>query len=527
MSTTTSEERLEIFIDDSNLWIEAQRMMAKVTGACKFDPRARVNIRELLAVLTHRKLPSGSLSTSLAAPSHPHSHPIVVTSPSATSSSSSSSFSSSPHGAIGSVPLPKTKRVISHSTIYGSQAKSLPPEAQGVWKHLSTRGLTVKAASRGNKLNREKGIDAQIASDITETIVGSWSPSSVLVLVAGDGDYTPLILKALKRNWKVEVWFWDHSHSKSLSPSNPLFRPFPSLFSFHALDPFLLDIAYLSWNWKGEVCKEKAIVLANIPPNVTEETVERALHEVAQSFAMPDLIPHYERRIDHPPSSSRTVALVFPHIDGSPESLHRLYSALVSSRNPTLSCCSISTFRDYDRKMAHLLSRRSASSRIPLPSPSPSPSSVPSYPQTMMGQGMSQGQGMGMGSNGRVNSAFFEMSLPALFQGMSFGDPMTFSPTWSPSFSLSPSPSPVSALSSLQTSSGSGGVSTGGTAPVPAQGPKQCAPFPSPFQSLAHPLSYPPSQPYPHPQEEGLSMAEYPPLLSLLRTSSGSVAVKI
>ncbi|CAG8679105.1 4253_t:CDS:2, partial [Paraglomus brasilianum] len=53
----------------------------------------------------------------------------------------------------------------------------------------------------------------------------------VILLVAGDGDYYPILTRALKYNWKIEVWFCssgicDDLMKDSFLPLDSLYRHF-------------------------------------------------------------------------------------------------------------------------------------------------------------------------------------------------------------------------------------------------------------------------------------------------------------
>jgi len=61
--------------------------------------------------------------------------------------------------------------------------------------------------------NREKKVDTALNHAIDRVLFTN--SLGILVLVAGDTDYVPIVHGALFNNWKVEVWFWS-SGIKSL-----------------------------------------------------------------------------------------------------------------------------------------------------------------------------------------------------------------------------------------------------------------------------------------------------------------------
>ncbi|CAG8475680.1 12317_t:CDS:2 [Acaulospora morrowiae] len=62
-------------------------------------------------------------------------------------------------------------------------------------------------SSEHRKKIREKTVDVELACNVMETILKSKEPGR-FVLVAGDYDYEPIIKRALKLRWIVEIWFW-------------------------------------------------------------------------------------------------------------------------------------------------------------------------------------------------------------------------------------------------------------------------------------------------------------------------------
>jgi uncharacterized LabA/DUF88 family protein len=60
-------------------------------------------------------------------------------------------------------------------------------------------------------------------SEIVSTIYEKPGPSTI-VLVAGDADYMPPLLKVLAKGWRSEIAFIGHSVSISLEPVAHVFR---------------------------------------------------------------------------------------------------------------------------------------------------------------------------------------------------------------------------------------------------------------------------------------------------------------
>ncbi|CAI2186771.1 17081_t:CDS:2, partial [Funneliformis geosporum] len=81
-------------------------------------------------------------------------------------------------------------------------------------EHIRSQGFKVVLYDRNVK-NKEKKIDTSFVVDGMKVIMSE--DPGIFVLIAGDGDYYPMILEALYRNWKVEVWFWTSANSSRSS----------------------------------------------------------------------------------------------------------------------------------------------------------------------------------------------------------------------------------------------------------------------------------------------------------------------
>jgi uncharacterized LabA/DUF88 family protein len=99
------------------------------------------------------------------------------------------------------------------------------PDDDYFWEVAKRQGFTVKrgylSASSGQL--RSKQDDAFLITEITSTLYEQESPSTI-VLVAGDADYVPPLIKSQEKGWRVEVAFIDRGLSSALDPVTHLFR---------------------------------------------------------------------------------------------------------------------------------------------------------------------------------------------------------------------------------------------------------------------------------------------------------------
>ncbi|CAI2197299.1 1585_t:CDS:2, partial [Funneliformis geosporum] len=91
---------------------------------------------------------------------------------------------------------------------------SRPPPEDTLWKYLRKElGYNVFTYNR-NFLNREKEVDSEVSIRVCNTIA-KYVPGTV-ILIAGDGDYGPVMREALDSDWTIEVWFWTEGLLKRL-----------------------------------------------------------------------------------------------------------------------------------------------------------------------------------------------------------------------------------------------------------------------------------------------------------------------
>jgi uncharacterized LabA/DUF88 family protein len=100
------------------------------------------------------------------------------------------------------------------------------PDDDSFWKVAESQGFTVRRGylgSAGGGRQRSKQDDAYLITDMTATLYEQAGPSTI-VLVAGDADYVPPLLKAIEKGWRVEVVFLNRGLSSALDPVTHEFR---------------------------------------------------------------------------------------------------------------------------------------------------------------------------------------------------------------------------------------------------------------------------------------------------------------
>lgn len=153
------EQAVWIYVDDSNIWIEAKKLASKKKGfKTPEDHRVRIEIGVLTDVV-----------------------------------------------AAG--------RRVAQGFLYGSE----PPAIDSVWKKIQQKGWCVDKKKKSHK-GKEKMVDAQLVADVTEKACTTPEEKrTTIILITGDADAIPAINKVLEyRGWKIEVYMWEHSMSSEL-----------------------------------------------------------------------------------------------------------------------------------------------------------------------------------------------------------------------------------------------------------------------------------------------------------------------
>ena len=165
---TSTSKPIWIYVDNSNIWIGAKRLVSKVK---KFqsskDHRVRLNIGNLTDVVAK-------------------------------------------------------SREVKMGVLYGSE----PPQIDSVWEKIrSHKNWSVKTKKKSYLTHKEKEVDAQLLVDVTE--IACTTPVSergTIVLITGDADMCPAVEKITEYDgWTVEIYMWEDSLSgrlKKLSKKN-------------------------------------------------------------------------------------------------------------------------------------------------------------------------------------------------------------------------------------------------------------------------------------------------------------------
>jgi uncharacterized LabA/DUF88 family protein len=88
------------------------------------------------------------------------------------------------------------------------------PDDDSFWKIAENQGFTVRRGYLGSG-GRSKQDDAYLIADMTAAVYEEKGPSTV-VLVAGDADYVPPLIKSLDKGWRNEVAFINRGASVNL-----------------------------------------------------------------------------------------------------------------------------------------------------------------------------------------------------------------------------------------------------------------------------------------------------------------------
>lgn len=99
------------------------------------------------------------------------------------------------------------------------------PDDDSFWSIAESQGFVVRRGYLSNSggQQRSKQDDAFLITEITSTLYEQDGPSTI-VLVAGDADYVPPLIRANDKGWRIEVAFIARGLSSALDPVAHLFR---------------------------------------------------------------------------------------------------------------------------------------------------------------------------------------------------------------------------------------------------------------------------------------------------------------
>ncbi|CAI2190692.1 20096_t:CDS:2, partial [Funneliformis geosporum] len=158
------------------------------------------------------------------------------------------------HGRLLSAVLNR-RQMGSNPIIVGSR----PPLNDSLWDRIESQGYDIVVFDQ-NIENKENKVDMELGASAMDVI---WTRDpGIFVLVSGDGDYFPVVKRALNHNWKVETWFWQSGVSGDLTECSSSFYPLDNYYKYftyaYGQDPVgknhILEITdgETVGNWKGE-----------------------------------------------------------------------------------------------------------------------------------------------------------------------------------------------------------------------------------------------------------------------------------
>lgn len=99
---------------------------------------------------------------------------------------------------------------IRRAMLFGSR----PPQNDSLWNMARSAGFEVVVEER-NVRNKEKRIDTGIVAAMTRDAYTRVDKAvDTVTLVAGDGDYVPAVRQLVEDGYTVEVVFWGHASSE-------------------------------------------------------------------------------------------------------------------------------------------------------------------------------------------------------------------------------------------------------------------------------------------------------------------------
>lgn len=90
---------------------------------------------------------------------------------------------------------------------------SRPPQNDLLWDKLKKLDITPRIFDRNIYSGKEKGVDAELSNSIRDTLEDNREPGTIAI-IAGDRDYVPTLERCVKKGWKVELYFWSQASAE-------------------------------------------------------------------------------------------------------------------------------------------------------------------------------------------------------------------------------------------------------------------------------------------------------------------------
>lgn len=97
------------------------------------------------------------------------------------------------------------QRSLKETVLVGSE----PPKNDSLWNKLESLNIKPRIFRRDFS-GREKGVDAELTNAIRDTLEDNANPGTIAI-VAGDRDYLPTLERCVKKQWDVEIYFWEQA----------------------------------------------------------------------------------------------------------------------------------------------------------------------------------------------------------------------------------------------------------------------------------------------------------------------------
>jgi len=127
----------------------------------------------------------------------------------------------------------KSKNPISYPKLYGSE----PPQNDSLWRFLEGLHVDVNVFKR-NAFNKEKQVDTALVWDVARLVLLTQyndNSNHVIAIAGGDKDFLKLYQEGASCGYKVEFYCWEHSAASEIK----------RLPTFHNLTPAIEKLGFI------------------------------------------------------------------------------------------------------------------------------------------------------------------------------------------------------------------------------------------------------------------------------------------
>ncbi|RUP43654.1 hypothetical protein BC936DRAFT_136899 [Jimgerdemannia flammicorona] len=192
------------------------------------------------------------------------------------------------------------------SKLYGSE----PPLLSTVWDAIRDKDIDVSHFKRSSWNSREKEIDTTLTADAVDDLgelKEKAGPNRVMILFSGDKDMLPILHKAQKHGWRVEIWSFRSALANEMKNAYP-----DDMVSIHYIDDCFEYVRFTESRWdvkRSGVPADRTMILrfdtSKFEKNNPDWILNKVVEFTSQLFRLPTMACWHD--LDHTSPAAKTL----------------------------------------------------------------------------------------------------------------------------------------------------------------------------------------------------------------------------